>query len=263
MCSLLLFSSSFIYAEESWNTYIAQYEEYPGSISLRMDLIDNSPIEEYKYVLVTGIKYNSNRKDGFPEQSTFDLLHEVNDSILEEISKTSDYIFTGSFTYKFFRYDYIYIKNIQNLEKLLKEFYENHYSDQEYYINIAEDPQWEYYREFLYPNEQMLNYMSDRDVVYKLIEAGDKLKKERRVDHWLYFKTEEDRENFIKELHVNNFTVELAGKSDYKDFPFSLIIWREDKVDLNSINVVTSLLNELAQNHHGNYDGWETYVVKE
>jgi len=73
---------------EHWESYIASYENnQPGSTTVRMDIFDQTPMLKYKYVLVTGIKYTSERKDGFPENETFKLLHKVGDELIDLINK--------------------------------------------------------------------------------------------------------------------------------------------------------------------------------
>ncbi len=95
-----------------------------------------------------------------------------------------------------------------------------------------------------------------------LEEGGDNLTLEREVFHWIYFKTEKDRENFIKEIEKLNFSI--VTKSKIKDdFPFQLQIKRVDKVDEESVNEYVIQLWKLAPKYNGNYDGWETSIEKE
>ena len=52
------------------------------------------------------------------------------------------------------------------------------------HAQCASDPEWDYFLEFLCPDEQQLQWMTDRDVVMQLVEHGDSLAP-RPVQHRL------------------------------------------------------------------------------
>ena len=109
-------------------------------------------------------------------------------------------------------------------------------------------------------NEQK-RILEDKHVVAYLKKNGDKLIDPREVFHWIYFKTEEDAENFKKEAEKEKFI--FVSKRKVEDsYPFQIQLKRVDKVDLKSVNEYSLLLLELAEKHNGDYDGWETSVEK-
>jgi len=249
---------------EKWDTYIATYEDNkPGSTTLRMDLYDSTPITGFDNVLVTGLTYSTSREDGFPENKTFKLLHKVADELIKILKKETDFILVGSFMYNNERLEYFYVKETKNLTSKIEEFYKNNYPEYKSYLNIKEDKEWKYYRDFLYPNEETLNYMADQSVLRNLQNAGDNLTKPRQVDHWLYFPTKAKRKECRIELTKSNFKIENEVNNKEGNLPFSLQISRIDYVDIDSIYPITSKLRVLAQKYGGEYDGWETSVEKE
>lgn len=125
-----------------------------------------------------------------------------------------------------------------------------------------EDATWSVYNESLYPNEETFEYMRNQKVVGKLAEAGDKLDKERLVEHWIYFTTEKDRECFVDYATRQGFNIDSKDKTKHAESPFQLKISRSDKVDLPSISQVTLTLRKEAGKCEGDYDGWETVLVK-
>ncbi|MBU2997801.1 DUF695 domain-containing protein [Cellulophaga baltica] len=264
---LILFSTTQMNAqnsEEQWDTYMAAYEDDKvGSTTLRMDLFDSTPIKEFEYVLVTGLTYETSKENGFPENETFSLLHKVGDELVEIVKKETDFILVGSFMYNKERLEYFYIKEPKNIISKIEDFYKKNYPDYKYYLNVKEDKEWTYYRDFLYPNEDTQNYMADQSVLQNLADAGDKLTKARRVDHWLYFSKESEMNQCENELIKSNFTVQNAGINKETNLPFELQIWRIDYVDIDSIYPITSNLRIIAQKYGGEYDGWETSVERE
>ncbi|MFV1884606.1 MAG: DUF695 domain-containing protein [Balneola sp.] len=248
---------------EVWDTYMASYEDgKPGSVTLRMDLIHSTPMRSHSNILITGIEYTTSREDGFPESETFQVLHKVEDELLDIVTSEYGGILVGSFMYNSERLQYFYIKSPNGLEERLEKFYKENYPANKHYINIKEDPIWEYYREFLYPNEETLNYMGDQSVIRQLMQAGDNLPKERRVDHWLYFESEKDLNDFAAQIKSKNFTIESKSINIEASPHHQLQIWRTDKVDIDTIYLITSELRRLASEHNGVYDGWETFVIK-
>ena len=249
---------------EQWDNYVANYENgKPGSTTLRMNLIERSPIEELKYVLVTGITFETDREDGFPGNDVFPILHKISDELLDLIGKETKTILVGSFMHNKERLEYFYVADQEGLKNIIEKYYEENYPDYEFYLNIKEDENWEYYTEFLYPNEETLNYMADQSVISNLYNAGDPLTKERRVNHWIYFSSKSDLKNCKKELENKEFTIQHSGINEQTNLPFELQFSRTDKVDINSIFPITSYLRKIAKEYNGEYDGWETSVETE
>ena len=101
----------------------------------------------------------------------------------------------------------------------------------------------------------------DEHVVEYLKRNGDKLVKPREVFHWLYFKTELEADNFIKETENKNFI--FVSKQKVEDnYPIQVELKRIDKVDIKSVNEYSLYLLEVAEKYNGEYDGWETRVKK-
>lgn len=92
-------------------------------------------------------------------------------------------------------------------------------------------------------------------------QFGEKFVVAREVFHWIYFKSEDDREAYIKEVEKERFII-VSTEGAKGEFSLGLQIKRVDKVDKKSVNRYTLFLWELAKKHNGDYDGWETSVEK-
>ncbi|MGL1887961.1 MAG: DUF695 domain-containing protein [Reichenbachiella sp.] len=259
---LIGFTSKAQSQQEDWQNYIATYDQNkPGSVTLRMDLINSAPLSEYEYVLVTGVNFETINEDGFPDSDqTFSILHKLEDEVLNLVSESANSLLVGSFMYNSQRLQYFYLSDTVDIRNQLNSYYNT--KSKKGYINIKEDQEWNYYREFLYPNQETLNYMGDESVVRNLMEAGDDLSTSRRVDHWIYFKDKSSMKMFEQEVSKDKFIVESSEKNEKTELPFELNIWRIDKVDLGSIYPITNKLRLLANKMNAEYDGWETVVVK-
>lgn len=251
-------------AEERWDGYMAAYDEGKiGSTSLRMDLIDTAPIKDFNYVLVTGLSYETADENGFPDNETLAILYSVADQLMEIVKKETEYFNVGSFMYDKERLEYFYLKEPKDLVTVIENFYKEKYPEYKFYVNIKEDKGWTYYTDFLYPSEEVQNYMADQSVLRSLEEAGDQLTKARRIDHWFYFSAEDEMIQCKNELIKAKFNVEHTNINKESSLPFELIVWRVDHVDIDTIYPITSNLRIMAAKFGGEYDGWETMVVTE
>jgi len=246
-----------------WDVYMAMYEKGAGSTTLNMDLVNHAPQSELPFILVTGATFTNCTNEGFPQKDEFNKLYELSDNVLATVSKLTKNKHAGTFTYQCERLDYIYISDTTNVRSELMELYKTKYSNYKYYINIKSDKNWDAYLKFLYPNDETLEYMQNQKVIEQLRAGGDNLLKPRQVDHWLYFSTENDRGLFEKSIVNNGFKIENKAEVEDSDKPYQLQISRSDKVDPESINAITLDLKRKASQVNGDYDGWETFIVKE
>lgn len=244
-----------------WDVYMAQYEKGVGTTLINMGLKSKAPDRNYRFLLSTGVHFSDCTDDGFPSQAEFQKLYVVSDSVKKLVDLSVSNILAGTFTYQCDRKDYYYIKDTANIRQKLSALYKKRFASYQPIINIKEDASWDAYLSFLYPNEETMEYMTNQKVVMKLQDAGDKLDKERPVDHWLYFPDEKSRDSFIVYAKAKDFKIESKEMREVAK-PFQLHISRVDKVDLPSISTLTLELRREAKKYNGDYDGWEAFVVR-
>ena len=68
------------------------------------------------------------------------------------------------------------------------------------------DKDWDGYFDFLYPSPQQFQSIQNRRVIDQLEKGGDKLNKPREVDHWIFFKSDNDRTNFLTKIKTDGLT---------------------------------------------------------
>ncbi|MEO9805199.1 MAG: DUF695 domain-containing protein [Reichenbachiella sp.] len=246
-----------------WDVYMAQYENGSGSTTVNMDLINSAPKAELPFVLITGVTIENCRDDGFPNAEEFKNLYEISDAVGERLQELTKIELAGTFTYRCERLDYLYVSDTSLIREELITLYQTKFAAYKYYVNIKTDAHWEAYLQFLYPNEVTQEYMANEKVLMQLQQAGDDLTKSRKVDHWLYFATEESKKMFLKYVKKKGFRVEGEDKIGGSELPFQLHISRNDPVSPNEISSLTLDLRRRAEEFKGDYDGWETIVIKE
>ena len=248
---------------ENWDVYMAQYENKPGSITLNLSLKSTAPVKTLPFLLITGVSFRNCDSIGMPVKREFSNLYRIADSVQAIVNSSVKNNLVGSFTYLCQRFDYFYLNDTIGLRQNLASLYKSKFPLYIPYINIKEDKNWTTYLNFLYPNDATMEFMQNQKVILALQKGGDKLIKARPVDHWFYFKTELDRSCFITYAIKQQFKIVAKEKNaNLFKAPFKLHLSRTDKVDAASISRITLELKKQAKQCNGEYDGWETFVVK-
>lgn len=127
-------------------------------------------------------------------------------------------------------------------------------------LNLESDPEWEFYFEFLYPSPEEWQCLQNRNLIEVLIEHGDQMDVPREIDHWIYFKSSENRAAYLQAVEEMGFTVRAENETD--DGLLGLQIFRVEPIVPYDIDELTLTLYKLAVDHDGDYSGWETPVIK-
>ncbi|MNW49128.1 Regulator of ribonuclease activity B [compost metagenome] len=242
---------------DNWNTYFTFIDNKPASLLLDLEPWENGDNELLVHLYRLRVTLNEPNENGLTCEKEAEVLYAIEDSIHDSLD--SNYMFVGRITTDGRRDFFYYTESVDGskLESLAEKFLTNY----KYGINrIEEQKPRAFYHEFLYPNKSDWHRMANRQLVDKLIELGDNLEKSRTVNHWIYFSSEESRNFFKEKVLKDGFHIEDQVAQDNK---YSLRISRNDFVQIHSISDVTDYLINVAQEFDGDYDGWETKVIKE
>ena len=249
--------------EEEWDFYFSNVDDVIGSFYVDLGLIKIAPINDKPNLVWVSLKMNNPREDGLSSNDEFDKLREIEDRLNEFISSKHNSIYAGRLTSNNHRDFYFYFGDTTLYDNTISEAMVA-FPSYSYEFGIKEDKEWELYLEFIYPNPRQYQSIQNRRVVENLESNGDTLTKRRQVDHWIYFKTQDDRQNFLTKIKDEGFQIiNQATIKESTDFPYTLQIARVDNVDLDSVNAYTLSLWELAGEYNGDYDGWETSIEKD
>jgi regulator of RNase E activity RraB len=123
------------------------------------------------------------------------------------------------------------------------------------------EPDWNQYRNVLYPSDESMERIKNRDVLEVLEEHGDTLEPVRDVHHWIYFKTSDDRKLFAEDVLQLGYRVEDQAEDWKHESPYSIQITRDQSVTPGKIDDAVLQLFRLAKELNGQYDGWEAQVI--
>ncbi|MGF3104578.1 DUF695 domain-containing protein [Rossellomorea sp. DUT-2] len=247
---------------ENWDVYVGYIEDRMASVVLDMDIVEEVNTEKYHHPYCIRFKVKRPNEDGFPVGAEADRLGEIEDSLIDSLDP-QHFVHVGRVTTDGIR-DLIFYSNQEESYALVDAA--GRFSQPAGYevevFPIEEDEHWEFYYDFLYPNQYQQQHMGNRHVVERLEESGDTLQVPRKVDHWVYFDLPKGMKRFAKAIKKEGFSIESETGHPNEEGKYVLTISRVDLVDLHSINEVTDLLVEISETYDGEYDGWETLVIE-
>ena len=249
--------------EAHWDFYFSNVDDIIGSFYIDLGLEKIAPLTDKPNLVWISVKMNNPREDGLSSNEEFDTLMAIENRLLDFIGSKHNSIYAGRLTTDNRRDFYFYMGDTILYDKTISESMVA-YPSYDFEFGVKEDKEWKSYLEFMYPNPRQFQSIQNRRVVDSLEENGDPLTKPRQVNHWIYFQSDKDRNDFLSRIEGLNFTIiNKDGKTAFGDFPYKLQIARVDYVDLDSVNEYALNLWQIAEECNGDYDGWETSVEKD
>lgn len=246
--------------KQNWDFYMCNIEDKPSSIRLNLALYDIAPIKDYNYRMTILVKMKKPDENGLSSNEEYPILCDIEDAVTEKAEKL-DGIFTATIKSNGILEIYIFTKNPNEMENACKETLAT-FQDYEWKCFFDEDPEWDIYFNFLYPDEYSFQAMMNRRVIQNLMEQGDNSEAEREVDHWLYFSNSKDRDFFVNKAEGMGYKINSLEELEERNYPYQVHISRLDKAEYHHINNIVWELLDIIRSLNGYYDGWGCPIVK-
>lgn len=244
---------------KNWDFFMCRIEGAPASIRTNLALIEVAPLEGLTQRLQFCIKMQNPTPEGFPSNEEYPILCAIEDAIGEK-AEAAGAVLVSVIKSEGVLELWFYCDNAETLVDICQKTLGN-FEGYLYQDFSVEDPEWEDYFGFLYPDEFSYQTMQNRKVLMQLEKNGDKMEVPREIDHFFYFKEAAQQQAFAKEAEAKGFKVRFNDdefvedrKAEGKEYPYMVEATREDS-PLAIDDIVWDLL-ELASPFEGNYDGW-------
>lgn len=96
----------------------------------------------------------------------------------------------------------------------------------------------------------------------QLLAAGDLPERERPVSHWIAFRDEELRRDFLQQVNHGEFEQETLETNDDGSMKWWARLEKSQTTEAQSVRATVSRLVKIAANYGGEYDALETCVSK-
>ncbi len=248
---------------ENWDFFFCHVENQPASIFVNLGIREEAPIAGLEQLVWLRVPLLHPTEDGLIDDNEQEKLSDLEDALESAIGEQSEIMqYVGRITTGGNRDFFIYTANLLATESTLSTALVP-FSEYEVEVDTKDDPDWSAYVEFLYPNEREMQMIQNGRVISQLEEHGDQLEVPREVCHWIYFPSTEDRAGYLSAAEELGYRpTNISHDEEADSNPYGLTLARDDAVDFVSINNVVLELFDLAQEYNGNYDGWETPIVK-
>lgn len=248
--------------QPEWDFYFSNVDDKFSSIAVDLALNKIAPIESQPNLVWVSITMNNPRPDGLSSTEESGTLADIEDAIADSLMNKFGATQCGRLTSNNFRNLYFFFGDSTLYDKAISDVMIA-FPNYQYDYGIKEDPEWSGYFDFLYPLPNQMQSILNRRVIDNLESHGDGLTKERPVFHWMYFKSDSDRNKLLESIEIDNFEIVNKSHDDSYEYPYGLQISRVDKVDLKSVDEYVLKLWKLTNEVGGDYDGWETSIEKD
>ena len=238
---VLIFNYGLGYSQSDWVNYLLKKDK--GLMSVHIDLSLNNSRPNYSNLLIVGTKFSGCLKNGFPTEEGLDKLYTFSDSLALAVKKITNSKLAGIITYQCYGFDVYYVKDTINLRKEIDRMIDNNHSPRsKEHIVIESDRNWNYYYNNMFPTNAPNDFFIDHQYLLDMVSQGDDLKGKRDITHWLKFKKEKKRINFIDEAKLLRFNIDSLYMGKEEHYPYEIQISRKDYITPKAVYNLTRLL---------------------
>ena len=247
---------------DNWDFYFCKVDDELASIFVDLGLAHEAPIAQLSHVGSVRIRMRNPRNDGLSSADEAADLKELERALESHVNSSAPAgVLVGRSTSGGNRDLFFYVPSDEGwgsgIDAVLRRF-----PDYKVEADAWEDRAWEAYFAFLLPNKEQKQTIENRKVCEQLESRGDSLNQPREIDHWVYFREPDQRKQFQARVEGMGFRTGGLTEAPSREAAYGIQIRRVDLPSYNAIDDVTLPLFRLAQEFGGEYDGWETVVLK-
>lgn len=245
--------------QEYWELYMKPIDGNAASVLFNAGISVEFPIQDKGYVGFVKIPMKTPDERGLVSEEETDQLSFIEDKLEMEALRYRIGTYVGriasagelTFVY-YLRYEFEWRDVVEAAMKAFPEY--------TFTFGSKPDPEWEIYQKLLFPTPNEWQIIQNHKVCDNLRESGDALHLPRAIEHHSYFPSSEERAAFIEAIVSEGFTVkkEFTADNGWSGVGY----WRKDKPFYYDIDELTLSLIAISGQFAGEYDGWETSIVK-
>jgi len=246
--------------KENWKSYFCNVNSKLASIALNLGLSEDAPMHEKPWLLWVWVYLQRPRPDGLSDRSEFDTICAIEDELAKQLAFACQTVEAGRITTGGRREFYFYGADEKGFKKAVRTAMDR-FRKYKFDLGTQHEPDWNQYRSVLFPSEEDMRRIANRDVLDTLEQHGDTLEPVRDVHHWIYFKHPEDRERYAEEARELGYALEDRAEDLERERPYGLTITRDQSVTPEKINEAVLELFRMAKKADAEYDGWKAQLV--
>ncbi len=245
---------------DSWEAYLGERSGHPALILYNVGISDVlGGLPEQTLVTMT-VAFKSGHIDGLPTPEEGKFLFQLDDVLGPTIADFAAHDLGRVSTQGERRVYVVAGENAQSLgEALVKAAGDLGYTA---VLQMDANAVQDVYANVLKPTLDEKRVIADNSVLRQLADSGDVAMQVRQVNHWAYFPTREVADEFADWVRQNEFdNVEVEQNPDRR-FPFLVKSSHSGTMLPEDILERTRFQDQKARDLGGEYDGWETAVMR-
>jgi len=245
---------------EHWVSYFCNVNGKVASIFLDIDLRNIAPDTGRPWLLWLWIYFKQPRPDGLSSSEEFPALCAIEDKVNNAIGPNCRALRAGRITTDGRREFYYYAPNSSRFDATVADLMKS-VPGYEFDHGIQHDPAWNQYLNVLFPSDDDLQKILNREVLDVMENKGDQPEIPREVLHWAYFPTEINRADFEAAVQTKGYRINSKSHQPEGENPYGLCLGKVQQCTSDAIDVSVLELRKLSQLFKGEYDGWESQVM--
>lgn len=244
--------------EQDFDAYLAQLDEALASFMIDLGAYAHAPLDTHPSRVQVRVEMQSPRDDGLRSGDEAEALGEIEDRVVELLEERCDAIFVGHTISAGMLHIVCYgaAKELDDPARLFDEFDARGY---ELAWFVEDDPQWEMYFDFLFPDLRSMQIIQNRRLIALRAEHGDDPSQTRTIDHTALFEDAGAAEEAAVALAAQGYEVDpVREDEDYWVLQFH----REDSLEDGVLDRACLEIIDLLEDFSGAYDGWGAAVVR-
>ncbi len=244
---------------ENWIVYPIEIDDDAGLVTVNIALADSAPDRERPLALCVRIPFADTDDPSESHDAEFEAICDIEDQLVEQLAERHQGICVGRVRLAGMIDLWFYLKpgTEEAVEALVRESFAKTGCE----LNIGEDVDWDVYQEQLLPDPSEMQWALDQQLVDTFEEMGDDLSVERPVRFISYFENKPSAESFARLAESAGFEQAGTAPTEFDPSLIEVTLVRTTPIEFESVHPLSLTLMELAEQHDGEFDGWEAQPV--
>ncbi|MDL2317022.1 DUF695 domain-containing protein [Desulfovibrio sp. OttesenSCG-928-A18] len=195
---------------DNWDSYLCEVDDKPASMLVDLGAWDLAPRPDYPLMAYVSLKLTDPDEYGFPKTDEYDSLAGLEDALDAALTREDGAHYVGRCItdghldmFFYVRVDFAWRKE---LEEVMRP-----YAAYPWECGVREDPDWDVYLDFLFPDNYALLTIQNRRVCRHLQELGDDPSRSHMVEHWADFPSQDAALGFMQAARSRGYSVAPSG----------------------------------------------------